>query len=164
MDKGLNSKIYKQLMQCNKKQIQLKNGQNLLIDISPKHIYLVTRHMKRYLSLIIREMQIKNTMRYHLTLVRSVQFRHSVESDSATPWTAVCQASLSITDSWSLFKLMSIESVSHSTISSSVVPFSYHLQSFPTSGSLQMSLFIASRGQSIGVSASTSVLPMNIQD
>ena len=51
----------------------------------------------------------------------------------------------------------------HSTISSSLVPFS-HLQSFPASGSFQMSQFFASGGQSIGVSASTSVLPMNIQD
>ena len=41
----------------------------------------------------------------------SVQFNHSVVSDSATPWTATGQASLSITNSWSLFKLMSIESV-----------------------------------------------------
>ena len=52
----------------------------------------------------------------------------------------------------------------HPTISSSVVPFSSCLQSFPTSGSFQMSQFFASGGQSIGVSASTSVLPMNIQD
>ena len=52
----------------------------------------------------------------------------------------------------------------HPTISSSVVPFSFHLQSFPTSGSFQMSQFCASGGQSIGVSASTSVLPMNIED
>ena len=52
----------------------------------------------------------------------------------------------------------------HPTISSSVVPFSSHLQSFPSSGSFQMSQFSASGGQSIGVSASTSVLPMNIQD
>ena len=52
----------------------------------------------------------------------------------------------------------------HSTISSSVVPFSSRLQSFPASGSFQMSQFFASGGQSIGVSASTSVLPMNIQD
>ena len=44
-----------------------------------------------------------------------------------------------------------------------VVPFSSHLQSFPASGSFQMSQFFASGGQSIGVSASTSVLPMNIQ-
>ena len=50
------------------------------------------------------------------------------------------------------------------TISSSVVPFSSHLQSFPASGSFQMSQFFASGGQSIGVSVSTSVLPMNIQD
>ena len=52
----------------------------------------------------------------------------------------------------------------HPTISSSVIPFSSHLQSFSTSGSFQMSQFFASGGQSIGVSASTSVLPMNIQD
>ena len=45
-----------------------------------------------------------------------------------------------------------------------VVPFSSHLQSFPASGSFQMSQFFVSGGQSIGVSASTSVLPMNIQD
>ena len=52
----------------------------------------------------------------------------------------------------------------HSTISSSVIPFSSCLQSFPASGSFQMSWLFASSSQSIGVSASTSVLPMNIQD
>ena len=52
----------------------------------------------------------------------------------------------------------------HPTISSSVVPFSTCLQSFPASGSFPMSLFIASGGQSMGVSASALVLPMNIQD
>ena len=50
------------------------------------------------------------------------------------------------------------------TISSSVVPFSSCLQSFPASGSFLMSQFFASRGHSIGASASASVLPMNIQD
>ena len=52
----------------------------------------------------------------------------------------------------------------HPTISSSVVPFSSCFQSFPASGSFQMSYFFTSDGQSIGVSASTSVLPMNTQD
>ena len=52
----------------------------------------------------------------------------------------------------------------HPTISSSVVPFSSCLQSFPASGSFQMSQLFASGGQSIGVSASTSVLPMSTQD
>ena len=52
----------------------------------------------------------------------------------------------------------------HPTISSSVVSFSSRLQSFPASGSFQMSQFFASGSQSIGVSASSSVLPMNIQD
>ena len=51
----------------------------------------------------------------------------------------------------------------HLTISSSVIPFS-HLQSFPASGSFQMGQFFASGGQSIGVSTSASVLPMNTQD
>ena len=52
----------------------------------------------------------------------------------------------------------------HPTISSSVIPFSSCPQSFPASGSFPVSQLFASGGQSIGVSASTSVLPMNIQD
>ena len=52
----------------------------------------------------------------------------------------------------------------HPTISSSVFPFSSCLQSFPETGSLQISQLFASGGQTIGVSASTSVLPKNIQD
>ena len=52
----------------------------------------------------------------------------------------------------------------HLTISSSVVPFFSCLQSFPTSGSFQMSQLFTSGGQNTGVSASTSVLPMNTQD
>ena len=54
-----------------------------------------------------------------------------------TPWTAACQASLSITNFWSLLRLMWIKSVMPSTISSSVIPFSSCLQSFPASGSFQ---------------------------
>ena len=79
-----------------------------------------------------------------------------------TPWTAARQASLSITNSWSLPKVMIIESVP--TISSSVVPFSSCLQSFPALRSFPMSQVFASGGQGIGVLASASVLPVNIQD
>ena len=52
----------------------------------------------------------------------------------------------------------------HPTISSSVIPFSSRPQSFPASGSFQMSQLFTSGGQTIGVSSSTSVLPMNTQD
>ena len=52
----------------------------------------------------------------------------------------------------------------HPTISSSVIPFSSRLQSFPASGSFPMSQFFEWGGQSIGISASASVVPMNIQD
>ena len=72
----------------------------------------------------------------------------------ATPWTIVLQASLFITNSQSLLKLMSIESVMHPTISSSVIPFSSHLRSFPASGSFLMSQFFASGGQSMSFSFS----------
>ena len=82
----------------------------------------------------------------------------------AAPWTAACQASLSITNSWSLLKVMAITLVMPSNISSSVVPFSSCLRSFPASESFPLSQFFASDGQSIGVSTSASVLPMNVQD
>ena len=73
-----------------------------------------------------------------------------------TPWTEAHQASLSITNSWSLLKLMSIESVMPSTHLSSVVPFSCCPQSFPRSGAFPMSQFFASGGQSNAASASVS--------
>ena len=82
----------------------------------------------------------------------------------ATPWTAEHQASLSITNSQSLLKFMSVKLVMPLNHLITVVPFSSHLQSFPASRSFPMSLFFTSGGQNIGVSASTSVLPMNIQD
>ena len=81
-----------------------------------------------------------------------------------TPWTAARQASVSITNCQSLLKLCPLSQWCHPTISSSVIPFSSHLQSFPASESFQVSQLFLSGGQSIGVSGSASVLPMNIQD
>ena len=80
----------------------------------------------------------------------------------ATAWTATRQASLSITNSLSYSNSWPLSRWCHSTISSSVVPFSSRLQSFPTSGSFQMSELFPLGGQSFGVSAS--VLGMNTQD
>ena len=80
-----------------------------------------------------------------------------------TPQTVARQASLSITNCQWLLKPMFIKLVMPSNISYSVIPFSSWLQSFPESGSFAMSQFFTSDGQSIGISASASVLPMNIQ-
>ena len=82
----------------------------------------------------------------------------------ATPWTAAHQTSLSITSSHSLLKPMSIESVMPSNHLILCCPLPSHLQFFPASGSFPMSQLFTSGGQSIRVSASASVLPMNIQD
>ena len=82
----------------------------------------------------------------------------------ATLRSAARQATLSINNSQSLLNSCPLSGWCHPTISSSVIPFSTCLQSFSTSGSFQMSQFFTSGGQSIGVSASTSILPMNIQD
>ena len=79
-----------------------------------------------------------------------------------TPWTAARPASPSITNSTP--RIYSNSRWYHPTISSSVVPFSSCPQSFPASGSFQMSQLFPRGGQSIGVSASASVLPMNTQD
>ena len=98
-------------------------------------------------------------------LSSSVQFSRSVVSDSLRPHglqhtRLPCPSPTPIVYSNSC----SLSQWCHPTTSSSVVTFSSHLQSFPASGSFQMSQFFASGGQSIGVSASTSVLPMNIQN
>jgi len=81
-----------------------------------------------------------------------------------TPWTAARQASLSITNSRSLFKLMYVKLVMPSSHLILCHPLLLLPQSFPASGSFPMSQLFASGGQSIGVSASASVLPMNSQD
>ena len=71
---------------------------------------------------------------------------------------------LFITNSQSLFKLMSMSWWCHPIISSSVIPFSSCLPSFPAPGSFPVSQFFTSGGQTIGASTLASVLPMNIQD
>ena len=82
---------------------------------------------------------------------------------SATPGTVACQGSLSFTISQSLLKVMSIEWWCHSNI---VLchPLLLLLQYFPASGSFLMSQLFILGGQSIGVSASASVFPVNSQD
>ena len=96
---------------------------------------------------------------------QSVQFSHSVVSNTLRPHGLQHARSPCLSpnprvyaSSWPLSQWC------HPTISPSVVPFSSHLQSFPASGSFQMSQFFPSGGQNIGVSLSASVLPMNIQD
>ena len=95
----------------------------------------------------------------------SVQFSHSVVSNSLRPHESQharppCPSPTPRVYSNSC----PLSRWCHPTISSSVVPFSSRLQYFPASGSFLMSQFFTSGGQSIGVSASTSVLPMSIQD
>ena len=97
-----------------------------------------------------------------------LQYISSVESLShvqffVTPWTTAQQASLSLTPA-ACSNSCPLSQWFHSTISSSVVPFCSCLQSFAASGCFPMSQFFSSGGQSIGVSASASDLPMNIQD
>ena len=84
----------------------------------------------------------------------SVQFSHLVVSDSVTPRTTACQASLSITNSRSLLKVMSSNWWCHPTISSSVVPFSSCLQSSPASGSFLRSQFFTYWSFSFSISPS----------
>ena len=97
---------------------------------------------------------------YHFSLVQSLSHVRLF----ATPWTAACQASLSITNSWSLLKLMSIALVmpsNHLILCRSLLLLP---SIFPSVGSFPVSWFFPLGGQSIGVSASASVLPVKIQD
>ena len=106
---------------------------------------------------------------YHSVFCDSVGFKNIVVQLLShvwlfvTPWTAACQASLSLTISQILPKFMSIESVMLSTVLSSATLFSFCLQSFPAWESFPMTRLFTSGGQSIGASASASVLPKSIQ-
>ena len=97
--------------------------------------------------------------------VRYIQFSHSVVSDSLQPHGLQHTKPPCPSPTPGVYSnSCPLSQWCHPTISPSVVPFSSCPQSFPASGSFQMSQFFASGGQSIRVSTSTSVLPMNIQD
>ena len=97
--------------------------------------------------------------------VNAVQFNRSVVSDSLQPQRLQCARPPCPSPTPGAYSnSCSLSRRCHPTISSSVVPFSSHPQSFPASGFFPVSQFFASGGQSIGVSASAWVLPMNIQD
>ena len=129
---------------------------------------------KKSLFRLLRKILINILMLFLLTIFLSqmlfyiVEFISSVQSLShvqlfVTPWTVACKACPSPTPGGYSNSCPS-RWWCHPTISSSVVPFSSCLQSFPASGSFQMGWFFPSGDKSIGVSASASVLPMNIQD
>ena len=100
-----------------------------------------------------------------LCVVSSVQFSHSVVSDSLRPHEPQHVRPSCPSPTPGVYpNSCPLSWWCHPTISSSVIPFSSCPQSFSVSGSFQISHFFASGGQSIGVSASASVLPMNIQD
>ena len=111
----------------------------------------MTLHRKRNLSGIIKYWP-------------SVQFSHSVVSNSATPWIAARQASLSITNSWSLPKLMSIVSVMPSSHFILCCPLLLLPSILPSIKVFSSESVLCIWWPSIGVSALALVLPMNIQD
>ena len=101
----------------------------------------------------------------HCTIVSSVHFSGAVMSDSLGPHESQHAWPPCPTPTPGVYSHSCLLSrCCHPTISSSVVPFSSYPQSFPASGSFPLSQFFASGGQSTGVSASASVLPMNTQD
>ena len=94
----------------------------------------------------------------------SLQFSHSVMSDSLQPGLQHARLPCPSPTPRACSNSCPLSQWCHPAISSSVVPFSCCLQSFPESGTFPMSQFFTSGGQSIGVSASASILLMNIQD
>ena len=103
-------------------------------------------------------------LREILVLEIQYQFSCSVVSNSATPWTAAHQASQSVTNSWSLVKLTSIKLVMPSNHLILCRPILLLTSIFSSIRVFSNESALSSGGQSIGVSASASILPMNIQD
>ena len=106
----------------------------------------------------------KRTDSFPETLESSIHFSCSVCLTLCDLWTAAHQASLAITNSQSLLKLMAIELVMPSSHLILYYPLFSCLQPLPVFGSFLISQLFALGDQSIGASASASVLPINIQD
>ena len=113
-------------------------------------------------SLVIREVKTKTTTRIYFI---HIQFSHSVMSDSLRPHELQHARPPCPSPTPGAYpNSCPLNRWCHPTILSSVIPFSSCPQSFPASGSFQMSQCLTSGGQSIGVSALTLVLPINTQD
>ena len=115
------------------------------------------------LSALLHALDLDPSFILHMVQFSSVQSLSLVPL-FVNPWIAARQASLSITNSQSWLKLMPIESVMPSSHLILCRPLLLLPQTCPESGSFPMSQFFAWGGQSIGVSASAPVLPMNTQD
>ena len=142
------------------------NHNNICITI--QHAYFYVIHVfTHFIFTITLQQEVQPPYPYFTYTelkLEKVQFSHSVVSDSLWPHglqhtTPPCPSPTPRVYSNSC----PLSRWCHPTISSSVIPFSSNVQSFPASGSLQMSQFFVSGGQSTGVSASALVLPMNIQ-
>ena len=150
----------------------------LYLEIHPEsdHIWnLISFHHLYCYHLVRFQMYLKVESKHLLMIIgseapclpglSSVQFSHSVVSDSLQPHGLQHARPPCPSPTPGVYSnSCPLNRWCHPTISSSVIPFSSHLQSFPASGAFQMSQFFASGGQSIGASASASVLPMNTQD
>ena len=167
-----------------KTKSSIKSKQKTLTDIYLKKAYrwLINTWKDVQHCSLLRETQIKTTIMYHLTLVSMTIIKKSTNNKCSTISERVQFSHLVMSDSLRLHGLLHTrppcpspipEACSnscplsrwcHPTISSSGVHLSSCLQCFPASGSFLMSQFFSSSGQSIGISASVSVLPMNIQD
>ena len=102
---------------------------------------------------------------FSVLLFSSVQFSHLIMSDSLWPHGPQHARPLCLSPTPRVYSSSCpLSRWCHPTVSSSVIPFSSHLQSFPASGSFHMSQLFASGSQSIGVTDSASVLPVNTQD
>ena len=121
--------------------------------------------MSRYLSVLCLQLVCSFILIVHYCVFSSVQFSSSVVSDSLRPHESQHSRPPCPSPTPGVYSNSRPSSQwCHPTISSSVAPFSSCLQSLPASGSFPMSQLFTWDGQSIGVSASTSVLPMNTQD
>ena len=163
------------------REFQKKKSASVLLTMPKPLIVWITTNWIELLSLLMNNLAINFTILrigvliYKFKIIKVyapffIQFS-SVQSLShvwlfVTPWTAARQASLSCSSPTPRVysNLCSSSRWCHPTISSSVIPFSSHLQSFPESESFQMNQFFTSGSQSTGVSASASVLQISIQD
>jgi len=145
----------------------------IYIHILNKNMYIITKVVTEqstqdHILVDLLSFHIKDDLNIEVgrkSSFSSIQFSHSVVSNSLPPHGLQHARLPSPSTTPGVYSnSCPLSRWYHPTISSSVIPFSSCLQSFPASGSFQMSQFFTSSSQSIGVSAWTSVLPINIQD